>query len=236
MQVGSLVRIKDRYSEYTRLTGTVVQILPKVLVELSWDGVTEPFTLGQIQEVTKAQVIECGDTVKLSQTTGVIQSLTGIYHATILTNEGTSMNCDIRDLKLWAKGTGTANTSKEGNSTMIKQQVAQNKEAVKVAARITAGNAINKKVLETIKPHLPLMVRGYADSPLAEIVIANAFGMAMKQYAPANKKLQLVADCVLEAAVLKTIDNFDIPAMIEGVLDGVSLPGAEEYETTKKNK
>lgn len=112
----------------------------------------------------------------------------------------------------------------------LKEQGTKNKEAAILAARITAGKAINKKVIKMVKPKLPMMARGYADSPFASVVLANIVGMAIKQYAPDNKRAEQIADLMLEASAFQAIEGFDVEGMIDDLLKGVKLPKLEKED------
>ena len=100
----------------------------------------------------------------------------------------------------------------------------QNKDAIKVAAKLEAGKIINKQVIKQVKPHLPLLVRGLADHPAASIVLANVVSIAVKHFMPENKKLNTVADVMLGAAAVDTVASFNIEAFVEGLLKNIKLP------------
>ena len=132
------------------------------------------------------------------------------------------------------------NKSKPTNPTkeskmkqVLSQQLEANKDSATLAARITAGKAINKRVMKLVKPKLPMMVRGYADSPIASVVLANIVGLAMKQYMPQSSKAQLVASMMLDASALQAIESFDLESILESVLEGVKLP--EEVEKSDED-
>ena len=100
----------------------------------------------------------------------------------------------------------------------------QNKDAIKVAAKLEAGKIINKQVIKQVKPHLPLLVRGLADHPAASIVLANVVSIAVKHFMPENKKLNTVAELMLGAAAVDTVASFNIEAFVEDLLKNIKLP------------
>ena len=100
----------------------------------------------------------------------------------------------------------------------------QNKDAIKVAAKLEAGKIINKQVIKQVKPHLPLLVRGLADHPAASIVLANVVSIAVKHFMPENKKLNTVAELMLGAATVDTVASFNIEAFVEDLLKNIKLP------------
>lgn len=100
----------------------------------------------------------------------------------------------------------------------------QNKDAIKVAAKLEAGKIINKQVIKQVKPHLPLLVRGLADHPAASIVLANVVSIAVKHFMPENKKLNAVAELMLGAAAVDTVASFNIETFVEDLLKNIKLP------------
>ena len=107
--------------------------------------------------------------------------------------------------------------------------VGQNKDNAISVARVTAGKAINKKLVSLVKPKLPMMARGFADNPIFALAMANAIAFGIKNYTE-NSKANLAADMMLEAAAFQTAEAFEIDDMIEDLLDGISLPGGEALD------
>ena len=128
----------------------------------------------------------------------------------------------------------TQQNSTQGNNmtTPISQTATnlmhQNKDNATAVARVTAGKAINKKLLDLVKPKLPLMVRGFADHELAPLLIANGVAFAIKQYTD-NAKANEAADMMLEAAAFQTAEAFNIDDIIEDLLDGIKMPGVLSF-------
>jgi hypothetical protein len=115
--------------------------------------------------------------------------------------------------------------TKEGNNSMSKvsQQLEKNKSAALAAAKITAGKAINNKLMKLVKPKLPMMMRGYTDSPFAKVVLANATGLAIQQFLPDNKKANKAAELMLNAAALQMLESFDLEGMLDELLKGAKI-------------
>ena len=106
----------------------------------------------------------------------------------------------------------------------ITTQMDNNKAAAIMAAEITAGKVLNNKVVSIIKPKMPMMVRGYMDSPLASVAIANLVGIALKQYMPNNDKATKVSELMLNASALQLMESFNIEQLLDELLAGVKLP------------
>ena len=120
--------------------------------------------------------------------------------------------------------TKTESTIMTKLKTTATEVATQNKDAIKVAAKLEAGKIINKQVIKQVKPHLPLLVRGLADHPAASIVLANVVSIAVKHFMPENKKLNTVAELMLGAAAVDTVASFNIEAFVEDLLKNIKLP------------
>ncbi len=75
-----------------------------------------------------------------------------------------------------------------------------NKTAFKANASRRAGMMFNERAVALIKPKLPVMVRGYADTDLGEFVIANMIAAAIIKFGYTNEKLLMLADAGVVAA------------------------------------
>ena len=105
-----------------------------------------------------------------------------------------------------------------------------NTGAAKLAAKITVGNILNENVSKLIAPKLPMMVRGYADTPLGKAVIANAVSAALIHFAPTNKNAQIAAEAMINSAMLEFAASFNIEAMINELIAGVDLSALSTNE------
>lgn len=105
-----------------------------------------------------------------------------------------------------------------------------NKMALANSAQITAGNIINARTVKAIKPIIPLMARGYADTDLGEFLIANAIAAAIIHTMPGNKNAVRAADCMVQAASLKFMGSFNIESKLDELLSGIDLNFATDEE------
>lgn len=121
-------------------------------------------------------------------------------------------------------------TAKETAGTLV----GQNKDALILASKIQVGKSLNTKVTKMIAPKLPMMVRGYADSPIATAAMANIVSFAVKQYMPDNAKANAVADLMVQSSAFQVMEGFDIEGMLNELLDGVDIPGFSEEDSTSK--
>ena len=119
-------------------------------------------------------------------------------------------------------------TTKKGSTIMekvkqtAKQTVAQNKEAAIIASKMEAGRILNKQVLKQAAKHVPFWAKGYLDSPLAPIIIANAAAMLGNH--TGNTKVQKLSELMLLAAADTTVQSFNLDKIIDDALAGIKLP------------
>lgn len=108
--------------------------------------------------------------------------------------------------------------------------VAANKNAAVNAAKLEAGSIVLKKVSTIAASKAPFMVRGYVDTAVGRVVIANLLNFAVSQYAPGNRKAVIAADAAMQAAMLELVQSFNIGEMLDEVLKGVNLSSLIESE------
>jgi len=111
----------------------------------------------------------------------------------------------------------------------------ENKEAAKVAAKLTAGNILNDRAIKLVQPHLPMMVKGYADTDLGRAIVANVIAGAVMHVAPTNDKAVMASEAMIHSAMVTLVGTFDIEATVNEFLDGINLDvlKAEEAETQR---
>lgn len=116
---------------------------------------------------------------------------------------------------------------KENKMTKVAQAIDTNKNAAILAAQLEAGRLANKHATKLISGKLPLMVKGYADTPLARLAFANAIKFAVDNYGFKFGKHKELAAQVSEAMVVSAyseiIANFNIDSMIEQFLEGKEM-------------
>lgn len=121
------------------------------------------------------------------------------------------------------------NSTNQENKTMSNVKntatvvAAKNKSAVVAVAKLEAGRIAIKQVSRVVTPKLPMMIRGYADSEIGRLVMANLFNFAVTQFAANNQNAQLVADAMLEGAMLEMLQKFNFEEMINEVVNKVDI-------------
>jgi hypothetical protein len=102
-----------------------------------------------------------------------------------------------------------------------------NKEAFKTSASRRSGKIINDRLIGLIKPKLPVMVRGYADTELGRFVMANLLAAAVVKFGTNHPKLLVAADMAVQDAADQFLGSFNLEDIINELLDGVELPSTE---------
>lgn len=100
--------------------------------------------------------------------------------------------------------------------------VDQNKQATIIASKMEAGRVLNKQIIKQAKPHVPMFFRGYLDTPLAPVILANLVALAGNH--TDNKRIKQISELMLLAAADTTIQSFNIDQIIDDVLKNIKLP------------
>ena len=120
----------------------------------------------------------------------------------------------------------TKTTKKETFMSKLKtttlNTLEQNKQAAIIAAKVDAGRIINKQVIKQLKPHVPMLLRGYLDTPLAPVIAANVVAMIGNH--TDNNKVKKVSELMLLGAADATVQSFNLDKIIDDVLTGIKLP------------
>lgn len=115
--------------------------------------------------------------------------------------------------------TKPATIVKETKMTKLAQVIATNKSAVTTAAQLEAGRIANKYASKLISGKLPMMVRGYADTPVARLLLANTVSFVASNYSEKlgdkSAIVQSVADAMVVSAYSEMLAHFDIDSFIE---------------------
>lgn len=119
----------------------------------------------------------------------------------------------------------TQTTENKGKNTMTKiaNIVAANKSAVVNAAKLEAGKIALTQITKVAAKKAPFMIKGYIDTPIGRVVIANLLSVAVDQYAPTNQKAKAVASAAMEAAMLEMVQSFNIAEMIDEMVKGIDI-------------
>lgn len=125
----------------------------------------------------------------------------------------------------------TGNKIKGNTDTMSKiksittEQLEKNKVAAKAAAELELGRIVLGKLQLVVEKKAPMMVGALAKAnpEVSKLIIANIGSIAVGQYCPNNKKAQVAANAALNAAMLETVQAFDVQGMVDNLLE--EIPG-----------
>lgn len=114
----------------------------------------------------------------------------------------------------------TSFNTKKGESTMYKQEtvssmLGENKSAAIRAAKVTAGKVAMSFLKEKIKPQMPMMVRGYVDHPVMDVVLANLLNYADKHTNGKYKPISVAAEVAMDAAYQNLFDSFNLHEFLQ---------------------
>ena len=110
--------------------------------------------------------------------------------------------------------------------TVVDQTLSNNKSAAKAAAYLEAGRIANNQASKQLAKHLPLMVRGYADTPIGKLLVANLVQSLAQHFKPDNQQLAKLAGAMTTQAYAEMLKNFDIEALIDGFLNDGAIKNA----------
>lgn len=128
-------------------------------------------------------------------------------------------------------------TKKE--NTMFEKIVATNKTVAITAAYMEAGRIANNQVAKIVAAKAPLMVKGYVDTPVGKLVLANLTSMAVEQFRPTDFKLKKVSNAMMSAAYQELIQTVDIEGMLneltssEGIKNALAAVAGQEEVAVK---
>lgn len=101
-----------------------------------------------------------------------------------------------------------------------------NKSAAKQAAFLEAGRIANNQLAKVAGKSLPMMMRGYADTPVGKLVIANLALTAAQHFKPGNAQLAKLTQAMAAQAYSEIYQNFKIEEMIDSFLADAKIQKA----------
>lgn len=121
------------------------------------------------------------------------------------------------------------NIMKETN--MIDKLINTNKIVAGNAAYMEAGRIATNQLAKIASSKAPLMVRGYVDTPVGKVVIANLAAVVVTQYRPNDVKLAKLANAMMQNAYMELIHTLDVEGMIAEFLDKADVKAALDKVT-----
>lgn len=95
----------------------------------------------------------------------------------------------------------------------------RNKVAAAAAAYLEAGRIANNQASKLLSKGLPMMIRGYADTPAGRLVVANLAQAAFAQFRPQEPKLTKLGAAMTTAAMQELLQTVDVEGFIDTMLN-----------------
>lgn len=210
------VNVSFKYESGVSVEKNVDNLLKFIAESLSVEelvscGVSNPFTLAKVSTIIPVIATLSKSSAKK------YYSIVGVDDCVEIPGISPEVENESPEQNIIDNQTGDVKMSK------VAKVVDANKAAAITAGKLVAGKIAIKNVTKLVTPRLPMMVRGYADSAVGQLVLANLFKFAVENYAPGNKNAVLVADAMLEGAMVSALEGFNIEQMISQVLEGVDI-------------
>lgn len=116
--------------------------------------------------------------------------------------------------------------TQESNMSKISNLIEINKTSATSAAYMEAGHIANKQLGKVMSKQLPMMVRGYADTPLGHLIMANLAVLAIDHFRPDQRQLRRLAQAMQVQAYQELLKELDIDGMIDDLLDNGGIKRA----------
>ncbi len=111
-------------------------------------------------------------------------------------------------------------------SSTIDKVLDVNKQTAVSAAFMEAGRIANNQAAKFISGKAPLVARGYVQTPIGKLVIANMANMAVEKFRPDDRRLNKLTKAMMVSAYQEALAEFDIEEMIENMLSNSSIKKA----------
>lgn len=124
------------------------------------------------------------------------------------------------------------NNTKETN--MFDKLINTNKIVAGNAAFMEAGRMANNQLAKVAASKAPMFARGYVDTPVGKLVIANLAAVIAAQYRPNDPKLAKLANAMMQSAYVEAIQSFKIEDMIKEFLSNADIKAALDKVTVEE--
>lgn len=120
----------------------------------------------------------------------------------------------------------SVNNLKQACGTALSNVATNNKSAAIDAGYLTAGTIANNQFTKLAGKHLPVLVRGYADTPFGKLVLANVAQMLVQHFKADNKAAQRLTEAMMTSAMAEVIGSTGIEELIDGFLSDPKIAKA----------
>ena len=104
--------------------------------------------------------------------------------------------------------------------------IASNKNAATIAATMEAGRIANNQVAKLAAKKLPMIIRGYADTPMGKLVIANLAQQAALHFRPGEQTLAKLTEAMQVQAFQELMQTVDLEGFIDNLMDSPDIKRA----------
>ncbi len=138
------------------------------------------------------------------------------------------MAAEIAHSRLAVKTAITQNTNQTKEPIMSKfdSLIASNKNAATIAATMEAGRIANNQVAKLAAKKLPMIIRGYADTPMGKLVIANLAQQAALHFRPGEQTLAKLTEAMQVQAFQELMQTVDLEGFIDNLMDSPDIKRA----------
>lgn len=136
-------------------------------------------------------------------------------------------NAPIKDIQMENVGYATEGVQSGYSPRQLGYKLGeQNKAAFFNAAYLEAGSLATKQLVKIAQKALPTMARGYADTALGKLLLANVAQMAVQYARPDNIQLVKLTEAMVSTAYLDMIRTVDLDSIIDQMLEGKGIKNA----------
>lgn len=196
---------------YPGLWAVVLQVDPQVIVQLLPKG---QYPVNNLQSPLSGLI----DGSLLAAGTGTTAS---IPLAEALEQEIPEASLGVKDVL-----TQTFTATKENTMSKFDSIIASNKSAAQTGAIMEAGRIANSQVAKLAAKQLPLMVRGYADTAIGKVIIANLAAQGAAYFRPEDARLAALTSAMMVQAFQVLMQTVDIEGFVDELLDSKDIKRA----------
>lgn len=106
--------------------------------------------------------------------------------------------------------------------------IENNKVVATSAAFMEAGRIANSQASKFAAKQLPMMVRGYAETAIGRLVLANIAQMAQEHFRPNDQRLKKLSQAMMVSAWQEVYQQIDIDGFIDQLLENKGMARAFE--------
>ena len=146
---------------------------------------------------------------------------------------GTSQECglpeetNVKKVTVMKTDSNVATTSATTSASSFFLKLGQdNLSAAKTAGYLEAGRLANNQLTKALFKRLPMMVRGYADTPVGRLVTANIAAMALAHFRPEDRILAKLAEAAQVQAYQELLQNLEIEGFLDELMENSSMKAA----------